>query len=1203
MKCMAQTAYGLAVLAAMTALCDARVADAATLVYEENFNSYTDGEQPSSIYELHERQLDAGEAIGGRYAVNNGNRHMLVTPTVADFDLTFTVEPHSRALRSPQMIVEFRTDPQGLRGYRLAHWMGTYNRLDLTYWDRTTSPPINQKLASPQVPALNLPVATPIRFQLAVRGRDIEFRRNEQVLLTFTDANDHAQATASGNVVFSSYPATWVPEDVSPLFFDDFRLETTDQRETSRVVFDKRYDIPSGLRAASVPTNHQLQIAEVVETGLDSLRTDATGGRVYRVTAGVQFPVLEGQKARATAALTPYMRLEWPSGGVILRQRIFNGILGNMRPGLPGGGAAQLLRLMTSSTTPPHYGVALHSQQAADATGPQSSTRYVTELPDDFNVVIGWEHFMDNDHLEASGPVEAIYRRTGELLYAGTPLRVGDHALLLESPLPTGLIARVSEKNASFKSFVERFKENHYFLEGDRVQFRVSLAAGPKTSVPEQCEWRLLDAYRRPVAGGEGRQPLTAATTDLATKLRGIGREVVTAELRLGVLKPGVYWLDIEADGMRLKRAFSVVPADQRPGNTAARASGLPWIAGQFYPAMSSAKDAGHYVSESGARSAEWQEMLAAYNMKITGRPPDVTIPDAPLAFLPDKRMWTSTAFSEQAVQAFLASDEYQLRPEDMPLSDPKATAADRQQIIRRSHFKEWIDHWCRVRTANEAVQRTLWNEHAAGSEYCDYGPPLINTFTYGNLYGGRYYGWDARLMAESPRLIDVFKMETYPHDFGRPPASYTPSIALTKMAFPTAGCGWEMYGAQGYVIDNRTAEGRAPNGLGYPSRSFLAHQVAEQTLGPWYFRDNTLHPAGHTHIAPQTGQWTQEMLLGMIDGLRAAADVETLVPVRSPAFVSSWAAADQDPSWQRGSVNNAAAETPAYAYLQSRLAGLADGFFLDISDIDTLDQQRTDVLVLPPLRGITEEQIGAIRRLHEKGVSLVCFDDATGLEDLFGVRRLRDGVPFRSVERAAKDTLLTGLEQAVVTERVWHDGTARYELAGAQEVLSAVDENRRRVAPMLTLKRTAAGPAALFFAAGATDVGRRRHQPDDLNLDGEVISPLVQHALRRGLLAVANPMVRVSPPATVLAFHRPDDSLSVVVMESSWPFGNGLPHEVELTLRGPGAEKARVECEHAVREGSRRSGERRMTMTLQPDEVVCLTVLGMQDGHGPVAQ
>jgi hypothetical protein len=333
-----------------------------------------------------------------------------------------------------------------------------------------------------------------------------------------------------------------------------------------------------------------------------------------------------------------------------------------------------------------------------------------------------------------------------------------------------------------------------------------------------------------------------------------------------------------------------------------------------------------------------------------------------------------------------------------------------------------------------------------------------------------------------------------------------------------------------------------------------------------------------------------------MIDGLRAAADVKTLTPVRSPAFVSSWAAADLDPSWQRGTVNNAAAEAPAYAYLQSRLAGLAGGFFLDISDVAKLDRGRADMLVLPPMRGATPEQVAAIRRLHKAGMALVCFDDATGLEDLFGIRRLSEGVAFRSVERAAKDTLLTGIDTAALTERVAHDGTAWYELDGAAEVLSACDGRNRRVAPMLTLHRIAKGPGALFFAAGATDVSRRRHQPDDLNLEGEVLSKLVQHSLRRGMLAVADPVARVSPPGTVLAFRQSDDSLYVVVMESSWPFSSGLPQEVDLLLLGPGADTATLECEQPLREGPRRAGERRVTMTLEPDEVVCLTVVGMQD-------
>jgi hypothetical protein len=1203
MNIIVRIAVGFAFLAAMPGPCLGDAPASATLVYEENFNSYADGEQPSSIFEVQDRQFDSGETIGGRYAVNNGNRHMLVTPQVKDFDLSFSVAPHPQALRSPMLTVEFRTDPLGLRGYRIVHWAGTYNRLDLVFWDKTTSPPIMRKLASPQIPELKLPVAEPMRFRLGVRDREIAFSRNDQVLLKYSDTNSNPVASESGNVIFSSSPACWIPEDVAPLYFDDIRLETPERVDSIKSLFQSRYNIPEGIRAAMLPNHHDVQIAAVIDTGLDALRTDAPGGRVYRVTASAQFPVLEGPKGRATAALTPYVRLERSNGSVIVKQRIFNGILGNMRPGLPGGGAAQLLRLMTSSADPPHYGVAIRTQQAADATGPQSSTRFVTAMPEDFNVVVGWEYFMDNDHLEASGPVEAIYQRDGKLLYAGMPLRVGDLSLQLESPVSKGLVARVSEKNGSFKGFVQRLRQNHYFLEGEPVRFTVSLAAGPKTPLPQTFQWRLLDAYRKPVEGGAGRGKFSAATSDLATTLRGIGRELISVELPLGVLPPGVYWLDLDADGVPLKRAFSVVPAKQRPGNTAARASGMPWIAGQFYPAMITTKDSGHYVSESDARNADWQEMLAAFNMKITGVPPGVKVPDAKLAFSPGYRIWTSSSFSEQAVQAFLASKDYQPHPGDATLRDPKTTAEDRQRIIRQSHFKEWIDHWCRVRTSNEAAQRTLWNEHAAGSEYCSYGPPLINTFYYGNLYGGRYYGWDARLVAESLRLIDVFKMETYPHDFGRQPASYTPSIAQTKMMFPTAGCGWEIYGAQGYVIDNRTAEARAPNGLGYPSRNFNAHQVAEQTLGPWYFADDAMHPAGHTHIAPQTGSWTQEMLLGMIDGLRASADVKSLVPVRSPAFVSSWAAADLDPSWQRGAANNAAAETPAYAYLQSRLAGLAGGFFLDISDVATLDRRRADVLVLPPMRGATPEQVAAIRRLHSEGMALVGFDDASGLEDLFGIRRLGESVAFRSVQRAAKDTLLTGMETAAVTERVAHDGSAWYELDGATEVLSACNDRHQRVAPMLTLHRPAKGAGAVFFAAGATDVGRRRHGQDDLNLEGEVISRLVQQALRRGLLAVADPVAQVSPPGTVLAFRRPDGSLQVVVMESSWPFGNGLPQEVDLLLRGPAADTATIECEHPFFEGPRRVGERRVTMTLEPDEVVSLTVVGMQEEQQPGAQ
>ncbi len=237
MSSIVRMTAGLLFLASLTGACLGDAPAPATLVFEENFNSYTDGEQPSSIFELQERQLDHGETIGGRYAVNNGNRHMLMAPQVKDFDLTFTVEPHPLALRTPRMVIEFRTDPQGLRGYRISHWTGTDNRLDLFFWDNTTSPPVMQKLASPQTPALKLPVSAPVRFRLSVHGSAIELSRDDQSLLKFTDPNQTPRASAPGNITFSSYPATWIPEDVAPLYFDDIRLETPDRGEAIRPLF------------------------------------------------------------------------------------------------------------------------------------------------------------------------------------------------------------------------------------------------------------------------------------------------------------------------------------------------------------------------------------------------------------------------------------------------------------------------------------------------------------------------------------------------------------------------------------------------------------------------------------------------------------------------------------------------------------------------------------------------------------------------------------------------------------------------------------------------------------------------------------------------------------------------------------------------------------------------------------------------------
>ena len=60
----------------------------------------------------------------------------------------------------------------------------------------------------------------------------------------------------------------------------------------------------------------------------------------------------------------------------------------------------------------------------------------------------------------------------------------------------------------------------------------------------------------------------------------------------------------------------------------------------------------------------------------------------------------------------------------------------------------------------------------------------------------------------------------------------------------------------------------------------------------------------------------------------------------------------------------------------------------------------------------------------------------------------LRRFVAEEDQERAAKDTLLTGMDTAALTERVAHGGKAWYELAGATNVDRHRDSGVRAAAP-----------------------------------------------------------------------------------------------------------------------------------------------------------
>ena len=64
------------------------------------------------------------------------------------------------------------------------------------------------------------------------------------------------------------------------------------------------------------------------------------------------------------------------------------------------------------------------------------------------------------------------------------------------------------------------------------------------------------------------------------------------------------------------------------------------------------------------------------------------------------------------------------------------------------------------------------------------------------------------------------------------------------------------------------------------------------------------------------------------------------------------------------------------------------EGGPMTLDDVDALTPDRAEFVMLPPIvAGTPPATLEAIRRLHARGVNLLCFESCAGLEDLFGVK------------------------------------------------------------------------------------------------------------------------------------------------------------------------------------------------------------------------
>ena len=114
----------------------------------------------------------------------------------------------------------------------------------------------------------------------------------------------------------------------------------------------------------------------------------------------------------------------------------------------------------------------------ADSSGPKAAVVYLSHLPADFRVVAGWEHWKDQDHVAAAGPIEATFTKRGEVLHVGPPIEKGKLSFVLRSRVSAGISARIRKDNQYCEDCVRFQEANHFFFEGEDVTFRLDCQAG-----------------------------------------------------------------------------------------------------------------------------------------------------------------------------------------------------------------------------------------------------------------------------------------------------------------------------------------------------------------------------------------------------------------------------------------------------------------------------------------------------------------------------------------------------------------------------------------------------------------------------------------------------------------------------------------------------------------------------------------------------
>jgi len=830
-----------------------------------------------------------------------------------------------------------------------------------------------------------------------------------------------------------------------------------------------------------------------------------------------------------------------------------------------------------------------------------------------------------NKHLEVKDPYETAYDvESARIIYSGQAIGPGSVAIELHSSEDKRICKQIPDSTHEYAKALTFAQKNHYFYNTEECSFNFTLFSRVGQARKQlRIDYRLEDAFFEPL-GEYTTIPLTDSVKVIALDIEQLQSDAV----ELGRLSAGVYHLRFKLyDGATLLhsnwRAFEVSSATQ----SGLEASRLPKCFSMsnevkaqdtdyFDPWSGDCVDVSHYTSIVSAmmphfaREKRLWELLEVYKREWFLFHDGRVLEDCNIEHNHELiRHCDYIFFSNGKKNVFfkLAARQYFHKHVTAILYEYALENDFRRQHIKKcldtgtipdkdtfdalveNHYYQFIDFfWGKyVRLLQNIKQQiALINPNA---KYTAYGPFALYASSYKTAHAMTYAG-NYKDCRDMQNICDGFYFfEDYPHtcrySINRGPFA----TASVKLLSPNVRIYPEMYVCPETSVpcpDSAVARVWPSYGMwsGRTKNESSMKRVLEYVYAcVWYDGDKFNYWRDYGF---QTRLWERERFAELLKLWGFVDKHQGKHPLKANAFVCSEECCrnhrvyyDEYCGNAWGDLFNTAEESTAYSYEMSRNAGQNTGFVTDLDCLATIDASSIDTLVIPPLTKVSEAQLRNVRRLHERGVSLLAFEEVGGLEDVFGVVESQETrVSNIRVNVALADNPL--MELAEGTEYSEHRACkGKYQAREAEVLLEGE-------VPVLFTNQSKWGKTALFNVP-PTAV-RRQDQCDRVSMGRDCVSKLINESTKLVFRYLSNPAVETSD-GKIIAFEDTKGVTHIIVEEDAHPMPAVAIRPI-IMLNIPNVSGKQITSEHDFTIISQDKNRIQLRLNLEPDEYAIMS-------------